>query len=556
MAVTINTTTTTIRRMARMFVCSVLFLLLPPLSHSIETVFLDSPSGSSSSSSTAEFELDSDFYVGKCDPCIPRNQYRIQAIVHGTTNDVYWQQVQLAMEQASRDTGVELELTLYKDGMSMEEITASMAQKIRQSALPSNSRPQALIVTLPSVNVHQAVAQAIQDQMPVFGFHSGYEFAQALGVLGFVAQDESLAGRRVAEQLLELLPPLPSKTHEIVIFPFVDDPTNETEAIYRNNNNNNNQDDNNQDDNVIQVLFVNHKQDDPDVSARFRGLRVALLEASSGTIQTTQLVVDPHQVFETVQTLNDEVFLGCPYNAVVLGGESLVDIAVSAIQDLGCTDKMILASFGMSKEIVSAIVEGHLAFTAAPQHYLEAVFSVVTASMFVTTGKKLSLPQETKIYLSGPKLVTIDNLPTDYEETCREQGFPVCNPSNNGQPYQDALVTTNPDNTPACNGVGCLPRKTIRIGGVLHGVKTDSFWDPVFAAAYQAATDVGITLELERFERQESNNIVFDKMAGRIESLCNSGVDGIFVTIPGEQVSTGLATVARWQWHKRRTYNQ
>eukprot|EP00957_Ditylum_brightwellii_P182008 13866249-Ditylum_brightwellii.AAC.1 len=38
-----------------------------------------------------------------CDPCIDRESVRIRAIVHGTSSDGFWQQVQSAMRQAARD---------------------------------------------------------------------------------------------------------------------------------------------------------------------------------------------------------------------------------------------------------------------------------------------------------------------------------------------------------------------------------------------------------------------------------------------------------------------
>lgn len=61
-----------------------------------------------------------------------------------------------------------------------------------------------------------------------------------------------------------------------------------------------------------------------------------------------------------------------------------------------------------------------------------------------------------------------------------------------------------------------------------------------FSAATTAAHDMGVILLLERLEPQESSDAVFNKMAGQIESYCNEGVDGIFVTIPDDLVKSAV----------------
>ena len=48
-----------------------------------------------------------------CDPCIERPLYRIRAIVHGTSDDVFWQRLRASSIQAGKDMQVELEFDLY-----------------------------------------------------------------------------------------------------------------------------------------------------------------------------------------------------------------------------------------------------------------------------------------------------------------------------------------------------------------------------------------------------------------------------------------------------------
>jgi len=67
-------------------------------------------------------------------------------------------------------------------------------------------------------------------------------------------------------------------------------------------------------------------------------------------------------------------------------------------------------------------------------------------------------------------------------------------------------------------------------------VTTDSFWDIVFEQTYQAADDLGVVLDIDRLEPQPTPEILQSKMASRIISLCQSGVDGLFVTIPDDSI--------------------
>ncbi|CAB9497914.1 acid type B receptor subunit [Seminavis robusta] len=495
-----------------------------------------------------DFTLRDDFYVGKCEPCIARSEYRIQVIAHGTQNDVYWQQVQTAMQQASRDTMVAVSITLYSPTLDQSEIYLRMANSIRQAATASNSdRPDALLVTLPSVVVHQAITVALAAGMPVFGFHTGYDVAPALGVLGFVAQHETLAGRVVADEVIQLLRRRDvAEAKENREVDNTGDDDDKTTIVF-------NMNDNSTtafvptlpptSDELIQqrrVMFVNSEPDNKLMLERYQGVQ-EILTQHPAIVQVDTIDVRPVDVFQSVQTVQEEVFKDCAYDVVVLSEAALVnlvDIVTSAMVDLGCQGTTTVVTFGMSEQIVEAIVQGHIAFTAAPQHYIESVFAVVMTSMFITTGKKLSLPKDRKMYLSGPVIVTPDNVPTDTVQTCREQAFPVCNLE--GEAFDPMTTTSTTGKLGKCNFRGCLPRDTIRIGGVLHGITTDLFWDPVFAAATQAAVDVGVVLELERLEPQETFQILHAKMAARIRNLCESGVDGLFVTIPDDTVAESI----------------
>jgi len=111
-----------------------------------------------------------------------------------------------------------------------------------------------------------------------------------------------------------------------------------------------------------------------------------------------------------------------------------------------------------------------------------------------------------------------------------------------------ATAAANDDTCP------CPNEKKIRIGGVSHGLKSDSFWDPIYAGADRAAKDAGTGVELDfkRFDLGASVGVeggsdVVDLMIGRIEELCssttdNNAVDAIFSSLNDEAVLQSLMT--------------
>lgn len=411
-----------------------------------------------------------------CDPCIARNEYTLKAILHGTSDDDFWLQVQSAMRQAATDMGVILDIELRRTFNSYQ-----MAQEI--DAASRNPDFDALIVTIPDELVQESIAIAIEEQKkPIFGMNLGYEVARSLGILGFAAQDEYVAGTAAAEEFLRR-------------------------------------------GNVTNALFVNNDGTNSGLTARYQGFKEILapvdFDPSQESRRVDLLSVDPTDQFDHV-TKMQSAFENCAYDAVLLGGVASLDVAVAALESNNCLGKSFIGSFDETPELIAEIVNGRIIFGVSQQQYLQAVLPVYFAAVYVTTGKALALPVQDRAYLSGPVIVNSDTVPTDTLQECASDAFPVC----------PTYLAPNGD-TARCE---CTDRSLIRIGGVLHGVTTDVFWDPVFASAEQAALDMGVELDLIRFTPSDDDQDVFRRMAARIQTLCEGGVDGIFVSIPSEIV--------------------
>ena len=112
-----------------------------------------------------------------CNPCIDRTSYKLKAILHGSTDDQFWQKLNASAHQSALDMRVNLELQLYEPGDYNED---RMARDIK-SMLDSDNIPDALIVTIPSVIVADAVKYVSERGVPVFGMNSGYDLVSGRG---------------------------------------------------------------------------------------------------------------------------------------------------------------------------------------------------------------------------------------------------------------------------------------------------------------------------------------------------------------------------------------
>lgn len=429
-----------------------------------------------------------------CNPCIDREATRLKAIVHGTTNDLFWQQVQKSMQQAAIDMRVQLDLELYNEVHYSE---AQMYDDIM--AAGEDETVGALIVTIPSPLVENAVRQ-VAGKVPVFGLNSGYQRAQKMGVLNFVAMDDYKGGVVAAKEFLSQARRA-TGSHSL-----------------------------------SKALFINHAPENSAVQSRFVGFQDTLPKVTTSSLS---LEVDMDQT--TMKRAIDAELEECPYDIILLAGSLTFEATRSALKSQNCTTTQV-ATFDQTSEIFDAIAVGDLAFSVSQQQHLQGSLSVVLAAIYASTSKTLAYSSDSEFgsYISGPKVISRENLPGDTLQNCEVASFPVCSkyPASNASAAaldgQDSVeFLTNR----ACP---CTDRSKIKIGGVVHGDTTSSFWDVVFEQAYQAADDLGVELLLDRMEPQENTEVWHAKMASKIISLCQEDVDGLFVSIPSDRVVAAI----------------
>eukprot|EP00581_Thalassiosira_minuscula_P000903 CAMPEP_0183744890 /NCGR_PEP_ID=MMETSP0737-20130205/65954_1 /TAXON_ID=385413 /ORGANISM="Thalassiosira miniscula, Strain CCMP1093" /LENGTH=1105 /DNA_ID=CAMNT_0025980543 /DNA_START=60 /DNA_END=3377 /DNA_ORIENTATION=- len=526
-----------------------------------------------------------------CEPCIHRQNYTIRAIVHGTSDDEFWKKLAASASQSAIDMRVNLNIQLYPpEGYSEKK----MATDIRNAAASNNGdgRVDALVVTIPSLAVENAVRYAAQQGMPIFGLNSGYEAAGGVkglvgdgSVLFFTAMNERLGGEKAAEYFLQKFAASASfgeENHQelddeksqgeaeaceisgsasgttlfnntsssqfqfmvdckqnITLIEFIESLQSE---FLRNDHGNNNattaientpaiksvtQRTSNLYENYTNAVFITPLgEENTAYDQRFEGYQRQLIEASNNTNSLSIINVEWYKLDisskESMERGLSDIFSKCPHQSVLVGSGKLAPEIDNALRSYGChlvDTPTMLGTFDTSSAIFDAIAANTMEFAIDQHNHMQGWAPVHFAALYVSTGLVVSSPPGDGVYLSGPELFTQrgSSSITDSLRICTNDAFPIC-PNRKGP---DGLPSKCP----------CTERKKIVIGGVTHGITTDVFWDTVYAAAEQGAKDMNIDLRFDRFEPQSSQKVLYRKMSAKILSLCQDGVDGLFVTI-------------------------
>ena len=119
-------------------------------------------------------------------------QYTFAMITHGQPGDTFWDIIRKGAEAAAKKDNAKL---LY-----LANPTASGEAQLIINAVQQHVDGIALTLAFPDA-LAPAVKQAQAARIPIVGFNAGVDDWKRLGLLGYVGQDESLAGQAVGDRL-------------------------------------------------------------------------------------------------------------------------------------------------------------------------------------------------------------------------------------------------------------------------------------------------------------------------------------------------------------------
>jgi simple sugar transport system substrate-binding protein len=279
------------------------------------------------------------------------DEVRIVVVSHGQASDPFWSVVQNGVAQAGEDLGVTVE---YQAPGTFDMV--AMGQLIDAAVA---SEPDGLVVSIPDAEaLGPSITAAIEAGIPVISMNSGSDVAADLGILTHVGQTEYEAGLGGGQRMAEA--------------------------------------------GVTQALCVNQEVGNVALDLRCQGFTDAITEAG-GTVEVLSIEIsDPTgaaQAIEAALTADPEI------NGILTLGPTGAAPAMAALESMGQTGEIPLATFDLSPEVLQAIVDGDVLFAIDQQQYLQGYLPIVLLTL---NARNLNTVAN-DVIMTGPGFVTAEN---------------------------------------------------------------------------------------------------------------------------------------------------
>jgi simple sugar transport system substrate-binding protein len=276
---------------------------------------------------------------------VPDGAVRIAVVTHGPASSKFWAIIRNGVDSAARRLDV---LVDYRspDVFSVQRMSELIDQAVA-------TRPDGLVVSIPSEGLAPAIRRAVKAGIPVISINSGSDVFRKLGVLAHVGQIESRAGLEAGRRLAD--------------------------AGVRN------------------ALCLNQETDNVGTNARCEGLMMAM-RVAGGRARTLHIVDDdPRTPSIIARAVRDGAVDG------VLSTNSLG--GMDAAKGLAGTDVKI-GTFDLGPEVLKAVEAGQIGFAVDQQAYLQGYLPIEMLALRARYG---ILPAQHDVVATGPNFVTRDN---------------------------------------------------------------------------------------------------------------------------------------------------
>ncbi|MBK4217531.1 sugar ABC transporter substrate-binding protein [Paracoccus caeni] len=276
----------------------------------------------------------------------PAMAQNIVVVAHGQAADPFWSVVKNGAAKAGEDTGATV------DFRSPE--TFDMVQMAQLIDAAVNQQPDGLVVSIPDADaLGPSIQRAVDAGIPVISMNSGGDVAHDLGVILHVGQSEFDAGKRAGERLAEM--------------------------------------------GGKKGICVNHEVGNVSLDQRCAGFA----EGFGNPVNVIPTQMDPAEVQSKVRAaLEADESID---TVLTLGAAMVGEPAVDAVEALGATDTIRVASFDLSAGFLQDVADGKAAFAIDQQQYLQGYLPV----SFLALNANYGLMPAGDVP-SGPNLVETD----------------------------------------------------------------------------------------------------------------------------------------------------
>lgn len=280
-----------------------------------------------------------------------RGDIRIVVVTHGQASDPFWSVVQNGVNQAAKDMGVKVE---YQSPTSFDMV--AMGQLIDAAVA---SKPSGLAVSIPDADaLRKPIQEAIKAGIPVISLNSGADVAAELGIMAHVGQTEYEAGLGAGERMAAA--------------------------------------------GVKKALCVNQEVGNVSLDLRCKGFTESMQKAGASV---KVLAVDLADPTETTQRVSAALTGDDKIDGILTLGPTGAAPTLKALTDDKKLDKVKLATFDLSPEVLEAIRDGKMLFAVDQQQYLQGYLPVVLLALYSSNLNTVA----NDVVRTGPGFVTQEN---------------------------------------------------------------------------------------------------------------------------------------------------
>jgi len=281
------------------------------------------------------------------DPARGDDALRIAVVTHGQAANPFWVIVRNGIDAAARQVDVSVSYR-SPDTYSVERMKTLIDEAVV-------ARPDGLVVSIPSRGVAAPIRRAVRAGIPVVSMNSGSDAFRRLGALAHVGQPEARAGAAAGRRLAR--------------------------------------------DGVRRGLCVNQQSGNVALDLRC-GAFIRAIRRAGGDADV--LPVDVQDRAGTRQRLTEAIRSGRVDGVLTLDTEG-AQAALDAVRSDGLPDRIALATFDLSPDVLQAVRDGRMRFAVDQQGYLQGYLPVVLLAQRIRYGL---LAAEGEVIPTGPTLVT------------------------------------------------------------------------------------------------------------------------------------------------------
>ena len=287
--------------------------------------------------------------------------YRFVAVVHGQASDPFWSVVKNGFDAGAKDMRVNIE---YQAPGTFDMV--EMSQLI-DAAVASN--PDGLIVSIPDGDaLGESIRGAVDAGIPVYSINSGGDVAAGLGVIAHIGQTEYEAGYGGGQRMAAA--------------------------------------------GVTKAICVNQEVGNVALDLRCIGFEDALAEHD---IESSVLAVELANPTETEQRVIAALTADPAVDGVLTLGPTGATPALKGLKESGMLDRVKLATFDLSPDVLEAVRDGQMLFAIDQQQFTQGYLPIVYLVLYL---ENLNTPGG-KIVLTGPGFVTQENAAQVIEYSAR-----------------------------------------------------------------------------------------------------------------------------------------